>query len=706
MRVAVSGLLLCCIASSGNAGIAWRSLPQHAFASYEAPVYVDLDGDGAKEVVYVTAGGYNATVTSALGVLRFETTAFRQVDLRAFGARHEQPVAFTAPDGSERLLVTVRGSGFDPGTMFEVGGLPLQVIREIRGTTMLPSLVADVDGDGRLEIVGRRGAFQYNLVVHDYATDAVEWSSPERPQAIIAAQLDADPALEIVIGNGELGGMVFDGATGSTDWHYPSRFGPLLAGRFEADPTIPTFATIDDGWLRIFRGAPYSPVREWSPGWMMDPAVALDVDHDGVDEVVTPSVEYDSFSIIEPLDGSVRRVPAQLWGPSAIGIGRVVPLGPVLAAYSNIHSGAGVYVRGQVFNVSAGGLLFDEPVEQGPYNATGFGDLDGDGGAESVVLNRQLSGVHLHHFGLGVVAWDEAGEPLARRTNLVPDVGDHLPTLSIADLDGVAGDEIIVLAPTRHGTQLIVLDGRTLADRWRIELMDLPYSPQGTGIDAIDFDGNGTKEIAMLEPVGNGARISIRSGQDGALIWQSVTLSGGWQGRSSMAVHNVDADPLDEIVVAVGQGVYAFDAATRLLDWSFHIGGSGESTQDVALWGSGPDCRVAVALTTAEIAIHRCGDQARVDSVDGPEALSMIVPVDDAGTLAIIAEGAVWTRRAGELPERYSPYLGEQLGGVRANAVQRMADGDVHLLVGSNVQAYRLRIRPPEIFVDGFELQP
>jgi uncharacterized repeat protein (TIGR01451 family) len=85
--------------------------------------------------------------------------------------------------------------------------------------------VADVDGDGALEVVGVAGAF---IHVYDAATGALEWTSPNLTPGfwgdfpyLRVANVDADANLEILVGSTQFGLMIADGVT-----HVLNNLGP------------------------------------------------------------------------------------------------------------------------------------------------------------------------------------------------------------------------------------------------------------------------------------------------------------------------------------------------------------------------------------------------------------------------------------------------------------------------------------------------
>lgn len=701
MCKAAGALFLFLVWNVGQAETAWRYAPQHEFSGFEAPVYADLDGDGAKEIVYIASPWYRGT--NGIAVLRSQGQTFVPVDLQAFGIGHGGLVAVPGPNGRDRVIITV-GDSNEQLSLLELGGLPLRVVRDVGRNNFHVSAAADVDADGELELVGRpRQPGFPPLVVLDYRTGVQEWSALADFQANIAvAQLDAEAALEIIVGGTP--GQVFDGLTGSIDWSYAGGFtGRVISGRFAGDISIPTFASLDVR-LQVFRGMPFSPLRElWldvSPSY----GDAIDMNGDGLDELAVFRRYSDGLTILDPLTGAQTSVLPELADSTPYRVGRIVPAGPVVTALSGSDIGASTWARARVVDLTHRTTLYDRKVEPGPFTSVAYGDVEGDGTAHVFMITPRVPDGTRGAWTNVLSVWTRSGVKIAEREDAVPyTTSDTAPLLHLADIDGQPGDEIVLAYA--YGVNIVrVLDGRTLQDRWQFTDDPQPQHPKPVHLKSSDFDNDGIRDPVFLEQSHEGSRVVVVSGRDGSLIWRSVTIGvDAWSVGGGLMLHNIDADPGEEVLVAIGRVVYAFDPGTRLLEWALPLPQDLGRAFRLTAWGQGEDCRFAVAMEAGPVATHRCDDQSRTGLQDAPLYPAMMVPLDDAGAIALAAEDRVWTMAPGQAAEPQAGFFGWRIGGMEANALHVDSRGERHLLVGSHLLAAETWLRGPEIFSNGFE---
>ncbi|MEA2274419.1 MAG: hypothetical protein QOI98_3127, partial [Solirubrobacteraceae bacterium] len=189
-------------------------------------------------------------------------------------------------------------------------------------------VVADVDGDGKLELVMKttstEGGNSGGIVqIFDLQTRALKSSiapptgySSRRIQRIAVAQMDADPALEIVVlalNSYDPYLYVFDGVTGVLEYQSPYTsyssagfsMNALWVGNVDGDATNEIVVGTTDQKVEVLNGA--SSFIQWSSvaldGYIYDLAVA-DVDHDGTLEVVAAT--SGGFWVFNAATGAVR----------------------------------------------------------------------------------------------------------------------------------------------------------------------------------------------------------------------------------------------------------------------------------------------------------------------------------------------------------------------------------------------------------------
>ena len=242
----------------------WRHVPGFDTVRQGGMAIGDFDGDGSNEVAFTATTSsldYSGIGAYALAVVQEESGEFRRRGLLLSPSRWtSQPISVPSDGGdrvfSQRPLPDGRGFEF-----VELTGVPLRPTRTIPSSLEVALAgVADVDSDGALELVGLAGYpwGPRQIAIIDATTGATEWIDSVPAQGLGIAQLDTDPALELIVRREQ--GVVIDGATRAQEWNYPPGFGGLtVVGRF-SDATSIQFASFDAGALTsrltIFRGGP------------------------------------------------------------------------------------------------------------------------------------------------------------------------------------------------------------------------------------------------------------------------------------------------------------------------------------------------------------------------------------------------------------------------------------------------------------------
>lgn len=259
---------------------------------------IDFDGDGRDDVVFVLATTYE--FNSTIHVIGYNEKNQLEVKqrLHSLGLVASSwsisgiPNIATATDNSITVF-----SGW-PLTKSFVTNLELPLEAETL-------LVRDINNDGEAEVI--RFA-RHRVAVNSLATGELLWTTyrqtPSYYASDIVAQLDEDPALELLFNDGFNGIHVVDGATFQTASHYMGidMSGSLLAGRF-IDGEMAIFANGTPGFL--IRPAPWETI--WSG---QTPRAhygrAGDIDADGADEIVYRERSESVIKIFDVLTQSTR----------------------------------------------------------------------------------------------------------------------------------------------------------------------------------------------------------------------------------------------------------------------------------------------------------------------------------------------------------------------------------------------------------------
>ncbi len=262
---------------NGNTGAVIWTRATGSSVCESSPKVADLDNDGAYEVVVGAWSGYllcaNA-ITSA------------QEWLVNLGSDIDHAPAVANLDGDPALEVAV-GSGSTLHCRDGATGAS-QWSATLAGSFGWASpLVADVDNDGSLEVVASAGGILYFYSASGTLEGQVSLSTSSNSSPA-AGNLDADPALEVVVGSANNLYCV-DGATRSIQWTYSVGYechrGPVLVdinGDNSLEVIVPNrgsqlLCLRPDGTLLWSYTAPTTDIH--------DPAVA-DIDDDNCHEIV------------------------------------------------------------------------------------------------------------------------------------------------------------------------------------------------------------------------------------------------------------------------------------------------------------------------------------------------------------------------------------------------------------------------------------
>jgi len=215
------------------------SNPEHGVTAIAT---ADVDGDGKTEVLW--GAGATSTGSDHLYVVDWETKRFEWQNVHLDGPFIGPEKADLDGDGRPEIVAASwssesgYGSGrilvFD-GTSFELRAISPPIVGNLSWTGIHDLRLRDVDGDGKAEILVAADRL-YDGVVEIYGFDAsnaftLKWTNATRPvgasfYSVEAADVDGDGRLEIVAGGGRehtgaLGVFVYvyDYATGNEEWH-------------------------------------------------------------------------------------------------------------------------------------------------------------------------------------------------------------------------------------------------------------------------------------------------------------------------------------------------------------------------------------------------------------------------------------------------------------------------------------------------------
>lgn len=438
---------------------------------------------------------------------------------------------------------------------------------------------ADIDDDGRVEVVADTRVGGPFFIVYEWRDGecAQEWVSPllSPPgdvgswsvDSLRVANLDADPALEIVVGMGDHGNrsrlLVFDGATHELERSLESGQGDVFSLEIvdvDSDGAVElVYLTnvFSDPNLKILDLA--TGVEEANVTGIAAQSLAVgDVDGDGTQEIVTLA-QLGAGSI---LDGRTRAVEGafapnggwQLRVADLDGDGRPEIIG-------------GFRTAGETFLQALDGVTlaprWSHAVEI-YVDALRIVDVSGDATPEVVYGDDQWGSIHALDSGTGAALWSVAN----------PEHG--VADIAVGDLDGDGERELIWSAGwTSSGADyLYVVDMATQALEWRSEDLNGPFP--GLAYGDVDADGSGevvAGSVVSESGYGTG-RWLVFDAESGKVEYQGGNPTGGaFAYLRALSTVNLDQDPQLEVLATSSSGrhgrIFCYDGATHQEEWEF-----------------------------------------------------------------------------------------------------------------------------------------
>jgi hypothetical protein len=702
------------LASAFSLAFGWIGLPRESSAanlelvSSFVPGYLtstnttdmptaDFDGDGLADIVVPGSVNYS-DVMQIVGVTPGQGWKIKQAIIPEFSFYYDSPnlAAWTDADGAH--LLYTRGDSFS-----EYSGWPLTLVRQVQigsNEQLSDARVADVDNDGVFELIATSNYTNQAVRAYSLTSGALLWEVPNPATynaSLHVAQLDADPALEIVITG--IPGAIIDGATHAIEWQYKDGLGPFVEhGRFGG--STPRFASL--GYrLTMFQSQP------WSPLWDLDnlnarSSAVADVDNDQIDELIVASDNFPySIQIMDvvsqttrasfPEDNAVQVATADFDGDpdKEIAIGK----------NSYYYQAPASNLR--VINATTGAEEYAIPtLAPGPYMAGGFiangNTMDlvfgsGSGSNSPGTITRMDS-------GNGAIRWRTAAND--QTLNLV-----RTRNIQVTSMAGHS--QPVVLAAGAGNTysynQIVALNSSDGSVLWTINSTNsaLPDNVSINGMAAVDLDGDALADSILActsEP-----RLRLFSAADRSQIWSSVAMAGDCRG-----VMQLSGNGSTQLVAVLSNGLRAYDSQTHLLSWSLPFANGLTAATNLAQGVAGPE--LALLSDYSTIVFYNAetrGFLRELDYQDLYPVQALIQPtgasihdlvVSMNGKLFVV-DGASGARSAG------TAALGFNTGQFNQLATYNDADGSVLIGAGSEVAVatYRLNGLSDAIFTNGFE---
>lgn len=527
---------------------------------------VDLDADGSNEVV---------SASSAHGS---EPNTFWTV-IRKDGSGYEHkwvsPIFANGIYGLSCLKVVQYDS--DPalevivcsGTVITIyDGKALTVQRVIdTGVGEVRSLeYEDVDSDGVKEFVFVASWSPTNLCVVDSVTGALEYTGVNLGGRDIAVgNFDEDPDIEIAVAREGSPGRIINGKSHAIEWSYAPGFGRLTrAAQLDEDPALELIVVGFDGWIRVFDVELAAlKYQVGGGGSFYDGMRPIDVEGDGPVEIVSCS-GYTIF-VTNGQTGAIKwsmNIPLP-GNATDFACGDIDGDGIRELVFGDGHNSSDADSL-VVVNTQTRAIVWRSHDYSGPFYGLDYGDLDLDGTNEIVLGSFSSDGEH--EDGLYIVH-----DSKTKKTEFVspPVSGDaafRLWRIRNAQVDADPQPEIFATTSTHYAGRIVCFDGLTHVEQFRT----VPLTGQAvTGMQISDIDLDGLLEIVASVQKGTsgapGTFVYVYDARTGALEWVSPQVGTNNANLLLLRVGNVDSDVNPEIVVAQYQGaVIVIDGVTHI----------------------------------------------------------------------------------------------------------------------------------------------
>jgi hypothetical protein len=556
-------------------------------------------------------------------------------------------------------------------------------------------MVADIDGDGGLDLVTSSAYVYSALRAHGLLDGEEHWSLADSGGPdMVAGQFDADPALEIVVAG--IPGRVIDGATQATDWSYKDGFGSYVAsGHFQAAGGKQFVAASYYGTVIGFQSAPWSPMWDIPTTSYVSALAVADLDGDGIDDIIEGGGSWGEVNIIDGSTHTVRlSIPYEGYETNAIaawdhdGDGHSdVAFGPE-ETYWNDHP------LFHFADADNGSMLWMLPGDQPPAY-------------QRLAVGRTAAGYTLvYPFGTGSNAggWAQINAVYGTAQWRTPATEDSSSPfyMEAKDTAYTHGGTQLVLGGNAwaYGARFIGLDASSHAVRWILDGQTEPSLDDFDILSITTLDSGVSSTIAACVESHEGKRLLLVDAATGSLSWTSVPMGGNYACDVMAGQFAAGANTL--VVAVLESSLRAYDATTHLLVWTLPGPIDGASLIEQGVAG-----REFVVFEGSQLRFHDAATRALLRTFD------LGVPIDavrqmrgDIHGLVVAADGRllVVDGATGDVLSA-TRYLGSRLGAGNRIATTDLGDGYTLIGVGSDGGVFRYRLYTGDgIFTDGFDL--
>ncbi len=260
------------IADVQTQSLEWQT--PHLDGPFASPAIGDIDGDGMAELV--TASNYSNTGFESSRFVIFDALTLHTKAIASTAApelRIVNSLRLRDVDGNGDDEIVVAGNYFDQGSVEIWDFHAPHTFTRVFSNQSHPLFgmfdaadVADLDGNGSLEVVASTRSLSSNVWVYEFLSGAVSWQSPPNEMLdnptdvqLVDANGSGGPEIIALCSDGDL--RIYDGATKDLEARLN---GPFAAMNIRPRPGLAPEIWVGDatGKVRSFRwdGATYAPL--------------------------------------------------------------------------------------------------------------------------------------------------------------------------------------------------------------------------------------------------------------------------------------------------------------------------------------------------------------------------------------------------------------------------------------------------------------
>lgn len=664
----------------------------------------DVDADGIEDVVFSAYRQDPLLLVfgrDSQGALRFKQQSIVPDDAGNWPHGSEPVRVLAWSEKGEPRVVTIGHSG-----MVRIyGQWPLRELRHFSTRdTVSDAGIGDIDDDGadELIIVDPNGIQIYALSTGNLQREhAISGNI-----AVALAQLDGDPALEIILG-GSATGLVLDGATFATEWSYPGGFGSLLAvGPNPAGGVQPwVSASAGSAGLDLFGSQP------WQQNWHRDTdqaiaSIAMAPDNGSAANLLLTGSTDGTVTVLDTATQSERIEFTN--GNSQVLALTMTDIDGDGAAEIVLTAGPGSGATLLVADAQSGATRWSFTTNTQSYSITAIDDVDGDGREELLwAANNMWPGsVTMVDSATGASRWSSPGSD----GSLADPFRIYTRTVNLARRS--ADDRLrVVLSGTADTTMLhgmgriVVAEPPTMTPSLTMGAM--PGDTFGGILRAAlyDFDQDGNEDLISAETRSVSGvewpRLRVLSLLGGTVLWTSGDLGGPYVDIRRVFVARGDTPADDLFVTATSTGLVAFRPPSSAPAWQVTVPNDGAAYVREGVAGG-----EIVSFTQAgELRFFDVATLAPLRAFATELTLLDVIPLGSADALLAVSSDRLLLLDGQTGAVRASTsYLGPFDTNVLQVGVSDQGGGVWHIAPATKVTTYRYKLILTEaIFEDAFE---